>query len=509
MSIQNFEQNITPWQRWGVTITVMLVTIIEVLDITIVNVSLPQMMGQLGADSDQITWVLTAYIVSSAIVMPLTGFLVARFGRKRLLMTNIIGFLISSMLCGLSASLAQIVFFRTLQGIFGASLVPLSQYILGDVFEKKDRAKAMAIWGIGVMIAPVIGPTLGGYITSIMSWRWVFYINVPVCIVAFFLCVQFIQETPKKSMKVDWLGLVLMVVGIGCLQIFLDRGNTSDWFNSKLIVLLCIACVFALIAFVIRNFSRTDNVVNLRLLKNRNFMAATVMLTMFGIGMSVIAVMPIMLEHLMGYTAKMAGVFMAPRAILSALGMVFASVLAKRIDLRWSIFIGVVITAYSTYLMCQYNLQLSFAAMVWPTLFQGLGCGLFFVPLSTIALSSLSEADMAEGAGLFNFGRNIGMSIGISILSTLITRETQINWNRLAGHIYVSRDAFKHWLAVKQLIITSPHAIQKVAIEVAKQGSMIAFVDAYWFVTISFILMLPLILIMRKTRPQNKSVMMH
>jgi len=498
-------KNISAFNKTFITITVMLATIIEILDMTIVNVALPPMMGELGANSDQITWVLTSYIVSSAIVIPLTGFLVTRFGRKKLLLTNIIGFLIASMLCGLSTTLAQIVFFRTCQGVFGAALVPLSQYILSDIFEKKDQGKAMAIWGIGIMVAPVLGPTLGGYITEAMNWRWVFYINLPVCLLTFFLALQFIKETPTKPQKIDWTGLALMAIGIGCLQIFLDRGNTNDWFNSKLIIILCVIWIFALTIFVIRGLTYKDNIINLRLFKNRNFMAATVMLTIFGIAMfGIISVVPIMLEHLMGYTAELAGLFMAPRAVAAAIGMLVTSKLMKHYDHRLIILLGIVLTAYGTYGMCYYNLYSSFSSMLLPTIIQGFGSGLFFVPLSTAALSTLSPKDAAEGAGLFNFGRSLGGSIGISLISTLITRESQINWNRLTSYIHAASYRFEHWKnAIHHVITTSPFVIQQAVTEVEKQSMMIAFVDAYWIVALGLIIMLPLILVMKKEKEKE------
>lgn len=491
--------NFSPLARWTITATVMLVTIIEILDMTIVNVALPPMMGQLGANADQITWVLTSYIVASAIMMPLTGFLVARVGQKKLLLINITGFLLASMMCGLSQSLAQIVFFRVIQGMFGAALVPMSQYILSNIFAPEEQSKAMAIWGIGIMIAPILGPTLGGYITASLTWRWVFYINVPVCLLTFFLTLQFIPETKTKRAPVDWFGLFLMIVGIGALQIFLDRGNTNDWFSSKLIVILCVIWIFALAAFFIRGFRIDDNIINLRLLKNRNLTAATLVLTIFGAALfGIIAITPIMLEHLMGYTAKLAGLFMAPRGIATAIGLLLAARLSRFLDTRLIVGSGIIICAFGSWLFCQFNLYSSFYAMIIPTLFIGFGGGLFFVPLSTKALASLSDQDAAEGSGLFNFGRSLGGSIGISIISTIITRQSQINWNRLTGQIQASSDRFQHWMQLQHLSMTSAKDMTIVMNEIARQSSMIAFNDAYFAVAIALICMLPLLLIMRK-----------
>ena len=496
-------QSLTNFERNFITITVMIVAIIEILDMTIVNVALPAMMGDLGANADQITWILTSYIVSSAIVMPLTGFFVTYFGRKKLLLTSITGFLLFSMLCGLSTSLTEIILFRIGQGMFGALLVPLSQYILNDAYPKKDRGKAMAIWGIGLMVAPILGPTVGGYITDAMSWRWIFYINVPVCIGAFFLATRFIKETVSEKKYIDWVGLLLLALGIGALQIFLDRGNTDNWFHSNSILILCFVWVCSFIIFIVRGINKPDNIINLKLFKSRNFTITVIMLSVSGIAIfGIIAVIPIMLERLMGYTPKMAGIFMAPRALASAVGMFSASFLIKKIDPRWLIGLGLVLFAYSAFLMCSFNLQASFEAMMWPNMLMGLGGGLFFVPLSTVSLNSLPDKYIAEGTGFFNFGRNLGASIGISILSTLLSRETQINWHRLAGHITRTSYPFLHWLQANGLSF-SPIAITRVADEVLRQSNMIAFLDSFWFVVVSAIAVLPLILLMKKVNLHN------
>lgn len=499
------DQPISPRHRGIITFTVMIVTIIEILDMTIVNVSLPHMMGSLGASADQITWVLTSYIVASAVVMPLTGFLINRFGQKKLLETCIVGFLISSMLCGASTTLAQIVFFRTLQGVFGAALVPLSQYILNTSYSTENRGFAMAIWGIGIMVAPVLGPTLGGFITESMNWRWVFYINIPVCLIAFLLTLRFVPQTQKQKVPIDWIGIFLMVVGIGCLQIFLDRGNTNDWLNSAGIAVLGIIWVFFLLTFIIRGINNKNNIIDFSIFKDKNFSVATFMLAIFGACLfGIIAMIPLMLENLMGYSAELAGLFMAPRAIASAAAMVLVSYLIKRFNVRLIIIISLIITAYGTYLMSHYNLDASFKAMLLPTIISGFGMGLFFVPIASISLCTLKPVEAAQGAGIFNFGRSLGGSIGISIISTLVTRESQINWNRLTGGIQSSNAIFRHWLAVNHLVATAPDTIAKLTQEIAKQSTMIAFVDAYYATAICMILMLPLVFLI-KPAPKNKT----
>ncbi len=493
-----------------ITLSVMLVTIIEILDMTIVNVALPQMMGQLGASSDQITWVLTSYIVSSAIVMPLTGFLVARFGRRKLLLIDIVGFLAASILCGMSTSLSMMVIFRTLQGLFGASLVPMSQYILRDTYPPNEQGKAMAIWGFGVMVAPVLGPTLGGFITEWLNWRWVFFINIPVCIVAFMLTLQSISETATEHTKIDMTGLILMATGVGALQMFLDRGNSSDWFSSTFIMLMAFTALFCLLFFIVRGIHKSDNIINLSLFKNRNFSISTFMLTFYSMGViGIISLQPLLLEHLLGYTAQTAGLAMAPRGLSAAVSMVLTGILLNRVDMRWLLLIGVIISDLGTFMMCSINLETSFSYLAWQGVVQGFGMGFFFVPISTLALSDLRPTQIAEASGLFSFGRSLGCSIGISILTTVITQESQINWNRLAGHLNAASFELKHWLAVQNLPLSSPTALIKLSGLVADQSSMIAFLDAFWLVAISFSLLIPCVFLLKKAKPMKGAAGMH
>lgn len=494
-------------KRWLITLTVMLVTVLEVLDMTIVNVSLPHMMGSLGADTDQITWVLTSYIVSSAILMPLTGFLVNRFGRKKLLLINIIGFLISSVLCGASVNLSQIVCFRTLQGVFGASLVPLSQFILRDTFPPAEQGKAMAIWGIGIMTGPILGPTIGGYITEILNWRWIFYINIPVCIIAWIMTQKLIEETPTKKQYIDWLGMFLMSCGVGCLQLFLDRGNMEDWFESKTIVALAIACVISLSVFIIRGLRKPDNIINLHLFKDRNFSSATLMMTLFCLALfSSIALNPIMLENLMGYPTQTAGWLMAPRGLASAIGMALVAQIITRYDARWIILSGVLLSAYGTYLMSKIDLTMSMSSFIISSSIQGFGMGLFFVPLSIIALSTLSKDDTAEGSGLFSFGRSIGSSIGISVMTTILSRKTQLSVNQLGAHINPFNPQLKMWLSTHGLNIHNPLTLSQLKGTIQQQASMLGFLNAYWITALIFVAMIPLIFILDKPDPAKQSL---
>ncbi len=497
---KNIPLAVTGLTRWLIVVSVMLVAIIEVLDMTIVNVALSPMMGALGATQDQITWVLTSYIVSAAIVMPLTGYLVEVVGRKRLLLINIIGFMGASLLCGLSHSLTQIVVFRILQGIFGASLIPLSQYILLDTFLPEERGKAMAIWGIGIMVGPILGPTLGGYITDTANWRWIFFINLPVCILAFFMALQVIIETPRIHKTTDWVGLFWMVLGVGCLQLFLDRGQTEDWFESKFIILMAILSVFALTLFIIRGLKVSHNIINLKLFLDYNFSTGCFVMVIFSMGVfSLIALQPLMVQQLMDYPAKIAGLSMAPRGLSSALAMLFIARYISVVDPRLFIASGLLVSALTSYAMSHFTLQTSFNMITMVSLIQGFGIGLFFVPLSTSVFATLDSSKQAEAAGLFNFGRNLGTSIGISITSTLLARYTQLNWGYLSAHFSIENPNFQWFLQQHHWTVQDPKALAYLSRELARQSSMLAFINIYWLLAVSFLFAIPFVFLLKKT----------
>jgi MFS transporter, DHA2 family, multidrug resistance protein len=478
-----------------ITITVMSVAVIEVLDMTIVNVALPHMMGALSANAEQITWVLTSYIVVSGIVMPLNGFLVTRLGQKRLLLIDIIGFLISSILCGFAVNLTQIVIFRTLQGLFGATLVPMSQYILKKTFGDKEQGKAMAIWGIGIMAGPILGPTIGGYITETLSWRWIFFINIPICIMAIFMTMAFIEETPRKLIQIDWFGLILLITGIGSLQIILDRGNQDNWFDSRNIIILSAICAYSLIFFIIRGLvCSSGNIINLKLFTNRNFTLATTLLacyaaTVFGI----LTLLPMMLENLMNYPVDTTGWVMAPRGIASILGMLIMAKFIQKVDSRYLLIFGLLMTILGSWMMTSFNLGMSQEYVIITGAIQGFGMGFFFVPISILALSTLPETESAEGAGLFSFGRSLGSSIGISFFSTILSRQMQTHWNRLGGYLIENSASLQYWLTKQSLDLNNPLSIQLLAKNLNKQAGMLGFVNCYYLGMILMIALIPLI----------------
>ncbi len=485
--------------RWLLSVAVMLTTVMVILDMTIVNVALPHMMGSLGATADQVTWVLTAYIVMEAIFIPMSGFLAAWLGRRRLMLLSIAGFVASSALCGQADTLAEMVVFRLFQGGFGAAVIPLSQSIMVESFPGEERGKAMALWGVGVMLGPILGPTLGGFITQQLEWRWVFYINVPVGILNYVLISRLVRPQASQPVRFDLVGALLLAAGIGSLQTLLDRGNQENWLQSHFILTLAVISVLGLTAFVLRSRSRPDSVLQLRLLKDRNLALASLMMAVFGMGLfGTIALQPLMLERLFDYPAQTAGLVMAPRGVASALGMFLVSRLIGRLGAPRLVFVGLLCAAGGTSLMTGYNLSTSIAWFVWPGVLQGVGIGMVFVSLSTLVYETLPGGATDQGSAIFNLARTLGIAVGISIAATVLTRMTQVNWNQLGGHINPYNPALAQWLGARQLQLDDPLSAQLLAQELGRQASMLGFVDAFRFVTLSFILLLPLLLLFRR-----------
>ena len=493
----------TEGSRFLITVAVMMATVMQVIDTTIVNVALPKMQGQLGATTDQISWVLTSYLVSSAILMPLTGFLTDRIGQKRYLLGSILGFVVASGLCGMATSLPEIVIFRLLQGVFGAALSPLSQSILVQTYPAESRGKAMAIWGLGVMAGPVLGPTVGGYLTQELSWRWDFYVNLPVGVICFLLSMAVIPDTARRSRRMDWIGLITIALAIGALQVVLDRGNTDDWFASNTIRILTALSGIGLIAYLWHSLSNRgqEKIFDLRLFKDRNFANACFLITVMGLGMyGTLILQPELLEGLLNYPVLTTGLVMAPRGLASMAGMFLVGKLVHRVDARLLVLIGIVLSAIGTFALGWYNLHVNLFWILWPILIQGVGLGMIFVPLAIIAYSTLPPRASAEAAGMYNLLRTIGSSVGISIVSTLLTEETQINWNTLGGHLNPMNPALRPFLARLGLEHPNHQLAALLSLNLERHATMLAFLDCFQFIGWTFICMIPLILIVKKPK---------
>lgn len=490
-------------KQWLTIVTVMSVAILEILDSTIVNVSLPAMQSSLGAGVDQITWVLTSYIVASAIMMPLTGLLSNRLGEKRLLLTNIMGFMICSILCGMATSLTEIIIFRLLQGMFGAVLIPLSQTYLRQSFRKEDQGKAMAIWGIGLMSAPVLGPTLGGYITETASWRWIFYVNVPICILAFSLGLWSLQKPNQNRprMPLDFIGLALMIIAIACLQLWLDQGNQKGWLESNEILLLMVVSGIALLAFIFRISHQKNPIINIKVFSDRNFTLSTICLAIFAACVfSVLAIQPMMLESLYGYPALTVGVVMAPRGLASAVAMALSSPLMQRYGAKPLLILGVSLSAASIFATAHFNLQTSKNYFIWTGVIQGISMGLFMVPLSTFSLYTMKPEWYSDAAGLFSYGRMLGTSIGISVVTTILSREEQINWHSMGSRLNAFRQPVQHWLHAQGYSTHSAQGIAQLRNVLGQQSQLAGFLDCYYAIGIAMVILIPLVLLMKSVK---------
>ena len=490
----------------ALVIAVVLTAVLEVLDITIVSVAIPHMLGTFGATSDQITWVLTSYLVSAAVVMPLTGYLSARLGRRRLLIFSIVGFVISSALCGVSWNLESMVIFRLAQGICGAPLVPLSQAILLDAFPREKHGQALAIFGLGIMVAPVLGPTFGGWLTDTFVWRAVFYINVPIGVFALLLAMGNLPRSDVKFMKTDWAGLVLLVLAVGSLQLVLDQGQTRDWFNSRFIQIFTAITFFASTAFFLRGWNNPKNIVDLSLLKDRNFLAGLLAITAYGVTLfGTIALLPLLTQRLMGYPAMSAGMLFIPRAIASAIALsITGNYLMNWIDARILVAAGIVLSAVGTIMMAGLSLQADAWAIAWPGVIAGIGMGLFFVPLTAVAFGRMENEKLDEAAGLYALMRGIGSSIGIAVVSWLFVRQTQIHWGDLITHINPFNPAVPPYLSAHGLDVQAPSSMSIVALEIGRQAQMLAFIDLFWFIGMVTFAILPLLFLMK--RPKTAGV---
>jgi len=431
-----------PWtpksNPWAIAAAVMTATFMVVLDSSVANVALPHIAGNLSASTDEATWVLTSYLVSNAIMLPATNWITRRIGRKRLLMFSILLFTGASMLCGAAISMPMLILARIVQGVGGGGMQPLAQSILLESFPRGQHGKAMAIYGAGIVVAPVIGPTLGGWITDSYSWRWIFYINLPVGILALFLAATFIEDPPyiRATIResIDMFGFALMALWLGTLQLVLDKGQESDWFGALWIRFTVAISVVAFIAFVARELNCREPIVQLRILLNRNFATGTLITGLYGfILYSSTALLPLFLQTLLGYPALDSGLAVSPRGLGSMLSMLIAGSLANRIDSRHMLAFGFVVLGVSTFMLGHVNLEISMLTVAIPNFFNGFAGGFIFVPLTTMAMSRLRKQEIGNAAGIYNLVRNIGGSIGIATATTLLVRRAQVHQNFLAA----------------------------------------------------------------------------
>ena len=495
--------------RAAITVCVILATLMQALDSTIANVALPHMQGSISASQDQIAWVLTSYIAAAAIMTPLTGYLAARLGTRRLFLTAIAGFTIASMLCGIAQSLPQIVLFRLMQGVFGAPLVPLSQSVLLDIYPKERQGFAMALFGMGAMAGPVLGPVIGGWLTDEYSWRFVFYINLPVGILDFLGMMIFLPAARAgAAQKLDWLGFGTLSVAICAFQILLDRGEQLDWFASDEIWIEAVLAAGAFYVFLVHTFTSDKPFVNPKLFLNRSFVAGT--LIIFTVGLTYyasLALQPPYLQTLMNYPVVTAGLVLGPRGIGTMLAMLLAGQLMAWLDPRLLLGIGLALTAWAFYAMTGWTPNVSQMTIVVVGLIQGAGLGFLFVPLSAVSLATLSAEQRTDGSGIYNLSRNIGSSVGISVVNALLTTNTQVNHADIATSVTAVNRAFEG-PAISQFL--SPvTAAGRAALDqvVTQQAVIISYIDDYKLLLVATLAVVPLVFLFTKSTAASDHTM--
>lgn len=484
-------------RRLLVNCAVMLPTIMHSVDITIATVALPSVQGALSATQDQVSWVLTAYVIAVAIVTPATGWLAARLGRRRLFLIAVAGFTLTSMLCGAAQSLTELVLFRLFQGGFGAGLIPLSQAVVLDTYPQREHGRALAIWGIGVMAGPIIGPTLGGYLTEFYDWRWVFYINLPIGVLALFGIMAFVPDTARDHNRtLDLFGFAALAIAIACLQMVLDRGERLDWFADPEIVIGCVFAAVGLYFYVVHALTTTRPFLDPVLFKDRNFIAGLMLGFMAHVCLySTVALLPPFLQHLLNYPVLTSGFLFIPRAIGTLIGMMVVSRLAGRVDPRAMILVGLLTAAYGLWEMTGFTLEVEPFEIVWSGLALGIGLGLVFVPVSTTAFSSLPRALRTEGAGIYAVVRSLGASLGISIFVTLFVRNAQFNRAALVENVSPYNNLFRAPYLPEAWGLGHSQSLSSLSTVIDRQAEMIAYVYDFQILMFATLAVMPLVLL--------------
>ncbi|MFZ3342793.1 MAG: DHA2 family efflux MFS transporter permease subunit [Terriglobales bacterium] len=513
-----WEPSVNPWI---IALTVTLATFMEVLDTSIANVALPHIAGSLSAGVDESTWILTSYLVSNAIVLPLSGWLSSIMGRKRFYMSCVALFAISSCLCGLAPNLGMLIFFRVLQGIGGGGLQPSEQAILADTFPPAKRGMAFAVYGIAVVMAPAIGPTLGGWITDNFSWRWIFFINIPVGILSLLLTQRLIEDPPYfhrrkiSETHIDYIGLGLVALGLGTLQVILDKGQRDDWFSSHLILVLTVISTAALVFVIIWEWYQKDPIIDLHLFRERSFAAANFLMFMLGFALLGSTLMlPLYMQTLLGYTAERSGMALSPGGFAIMLTMPLVGFLLSRYSPRWLLMFGLIALSLSLFHMTNFDLSVDFNTVMMARVYQAVGMAFLFVPINTAAYAFLPRDKNNAASGLMNLARNIGGSVGISFVTTMLARRTQFHQVRLSENLSAANPQFRNALQGLTNRISaggmgggrgagtaSQHAYAMLQANVIRQSTMLAYIDNFWLLGTVIICLLPFVFLIRKSKP--------
>ena len=496
---------------WIIAFSVMLGTFMEVLDTSVANVALPHIGGSLSATPEEATWVLTSYLISNAIILPTAAWLGGVFGRKRFLLACIFLFTAASALCGAAPRLDVLILARILQGLGGGALQPIAQSILLESFPVNRRGVAMAAYGMGVVVAPILGPTLGGWITEEYTWRWIFYINLPVGVLAFFMVQAFVEDPPyvrnRRPGRIDYIGFALMAIGLATLQIMLDKGQEEDWFAAPWICWFAVISAVSLVAFVVRELTTEHPIVNLRILKNRNFAIGTTLITVLGLVLySTIAMLPLFLQTLLGYSALMSGLTITPRGMGAFLTNVVVGRIISFVDTRFLIAGGLTVLGLSGLMFSHLNLDIGMPNVVWPNFLNGIGASMIFVSLTTTSMGRLKNEQMGNAAGIYNLMRNVGGSIGIAAVATFLARWSQVHQAALVNHLTPYDPGYQQWLATAQAALASrvgpgeagPKAMGLLYQTLGQQARLLAFMDIFRITSLFSLFAIPLVFLFAK-----------
>jgi len=497
-------------RKWLLTVSVMVVAVMQVLDTSVTNVALPHMQGSLSASVEEVAWVITSYLAANAVIIPATGWLTAYFGRRKFFLVCTVLFTVSSFLSGIAPNLETLVLMRVLQGLGGGPVIPMSQAILWEIFPLHQRGLAMAMWGVGIMMGPIFGPTVGGWIADNWSWRWIFYINLPIGVLGFLLASAFLFDSPhqRKPGRIDAGGLVLMVLGFGCLQLTLDWGQREDWFDSRLIVNLSVVAACALVAFVWRELTVKDPILDFTVFADRNFaLGTTFIATAVFTFYSSMLLLALFTQKVLGYDAWSSGAVLAPGGVGNLFSLLIAGRLVTRMDQRWLLALGLLLNGTALYWMANLTLGVDYWGLVWPRFLQGFGMGFIFLPLTTLSISTIPKARLPNATAAFNLIRNMGGSIGVALTTTLLARRSQYHQATLVGHV----DAWdpettarlarwsEHFMAQGADVFTAKaRATAMVYRETVTQAQVLAYVDEFRLLSTIFFAMLLLIPFMRR-----------
>jgi DHA2 family multidrug resistance protein len=517
------EQNLTPGVNpWLIALAVILPAFMEVIDTSIASVCIPYIAGSLSASNDEATYVLTFYLLSNAVVLPASAWFSLRFGRKRFLIASIIIFTIASFFCGSADSLIVILIARLVQGAGGGALQPLSQAILTESFPPEKRGMAMGLFGLGVVVAPVLGPTLGGWLTDNYSWRWAFWINIPIGVVAVFLISRYITDPPyiknAKAGKLDYIGFGLLAVGLGCMQIILDRGQQDDWFGATWVRIAFVLMIITLGGFIYSQLTREKTLVDLRIFKNRNFAVGTMLIFMFGAAVySAVTLLPLFYQSMMDYSSWGAGLVVSPRGIGAILAMPLVGLLVAKMDTRYLVSFGFLIFGICSMVWGQLTLQISPWSLLIPVVVSGFSLGMVFVPLSVTSLGDLKPEQVGNGSGLYNLMRNIGGSVGISVVETLLARHAQFHQDHLVNNLASTGDAWRNQVdALTKMFMSSGdrsmarlQAIIDISRHIQRQAELMSYVDDFRYMAVACFCCVPLVWALKRVKKSASDVPAH